>query len=103
MTTTMEPTKAAIPGTSESRPRRARPRSRTSSAGASAGQEVAANANGTFTRNNASQPTKPTSSPPTTGPTAAAEVLAIWIRPSGRVDFTFACFARAPTITTALG
>ena len=30
-------------------------------------------------------------------------MLAIWIRPSGRVDFTFACRASAPTMTTALG
>ncbi len=82
----------------------ARPRSRSSSAGANCRtRTIAARASGTLIRNRASQPTKPTNSPPTTGPTAAAEVLAIWIRPSGLVDFTFACFARAPTITTALG
>ena len=82
----------------------AEPRSRAPSAGAKRRtRRIAARASGTFSRNSACQPTKPTSSPPTTGPTAAAEVLAIWIRPSGRVDFTFACFARAPTITTAHG
>ena len=82
----------------------AEPRSRAPSGGANRPtRRIAARASGTFSRNRASQPTKPTSSPPTTGPTAAADVLAIWIRPSGRVDFTFACFASAPTITTALG
>ena len=63
----------------------------------------AASASGTLIRNSASQPTKLTRSPPTTGPTAAADVLAIWIRPSGRLDCTCACRASAPTSTTALG
>jgi hypothetical protein len=63
----------------------------------------AASASGTLIRNSASQPTRLTSRPPTTGPTAAPDVLAIWMRPSGRVDVEFACLARTPTMTTALG
>jgi hypothetical protein len=63
----------------------------------------AASASGTLIRNSASQPTRLTSRPPTTGPTAAPEVLAIWIRPSGLVEVVSASRARVPTMTTALG
>ena len=82
----------------------ARPRSRSSSAGANRWTtNIAAKDSGTLIRNRACHPTRLTSNPPTTGPTAAAEVLAIWIRPSGRVDRTLALRASVPTMTTALG
>ena len=97
--------KAPMPGRSESRTSSdTRPRSRPPSAGAKRRTtRIAASESGTLIRNSACHPTRLTSRPPTTGPTAAAEVFAIWIRPSGRVDFTFACRASAATMTTALG
>ncbi|CAH0326418.1 hypothetical protein SRABI128_05322 [Microbacterium sp. Bi128] len=97
--------KAPIPGRSESRTSSdTRPRSRAPSAGAKRRTtRIASSESGTLIRNNACQPTRLTSRPPTTGPTAAADVFAIWIRPSGRVDFTFASRASAATMTTALG
>ena len=64
---------------------------------------MAASVSGTLIRNRASHPIRLTSTPPITGPAAAADALAIWIRPSGRVDGTLPCRASAATITTALG
>ncbi len=64
---------------------------------------MASNAMGTLIANNACQPTRLTNNPPTTGPTAAAEVFAIWIRPNGRVDGKLASRLSSVTITTADG
>ncbi|MDQ0617310.1 hypothetical protein QFZ33_001334 [Arthrobacter globiformis] len=102
---TMPPTNARMPGMSESRRRLAMlPCSRALSGGAAFRTiSRAARANGTLIRNSASQPTRLTNRPPTTGPTAAPEVLAICMRPSGLVEVVSASLASVPTMTTALG
>ena len=96
MASISEVTKARMPGMSESRiswP--SLPVSRPESTGRHfVDHDQGQQSEGTLIANSACQPTKLTNNPPTTGPTAAAEVFAIWIRPSGRVDGTFASRAQ---------